>query len=1297
MVRLVTVISLVLLVGASIVVPAEGPASAEPPAPAPSPAAPEPAPPDRVPQPDRTLGSDWRRSTDRAVTTAGDETGLHVLVADRRDAYRWRAVATLSEPTIPSDQWVGQLCVTGSGRRAVVAYAPRTFTNEPVLMERGAFAAVVDLETGAVTKLRQRVTLAYFNPSCGAGETAVVSRLEQPVDDGDPARTWIGLVDAATGELGPDRRANGQVTSAVPVAGRILATKGYAVVEVGVDGALTRVAATPGQPFRLLPEGTSGLALQVARGDQVDLARLAGDQLRTVATVPAGAVKLRPGAGGAVYAVGGHASERVTGVLPPAWRVVDALPDSEFSTGGLLVVERAVTGREAAGRLAAPGTGRPLPVHIEGTLRDGSTRVEFTAVPAPAPAGRQLSPALGGSGAEQAGTAQAPDPSTVPWDPQRACAVPRNDPAIQVYQPTPAQVEWAANLAVRGQLTFQRPANWLNNGLPAYSPQGYFPSKPLSGGGHVPAQVFLGILAQESNMWQASWHVVDALAGNPLTSSGFYGIPWDDQDPTQIDWSKVDCGYGAAQVTTGMRTSDTGTVVNGVTMDYTKQKAVVLDYATNVAAGLRILQDKWNQTRDAGLIANNGDPQFIENWWFAVWAYNTGLHPNQGNGEPWGVGWSNNPASPLYPADRQMFLTEPLDVPSQGIDDEIGYDNAKHPNHWSYPERVMGFAYTSLVRYNYQSGNWEDTYFVAEDSTAVEAQPGRFTFCVPSLNQCDPAALNAPDPIEFPTHPPGPCLRDDLECWWHAPVTWEPDCPSVCGVENRRYTTVEPRPLASAIYDSRCGTTGLPAGARVIDDIDSAAPLGPQGCARAWTVGGSFGLEFETIAGPGGDEIQPGKVDFHQIGGGFGGHFWFTHSVREPGHQQLRATGRWTINPVNAWARVFVHAPDHGAHTQQAFYEITLPSGARKHRVISQHYEQHTWVDIGVFDFRGSGSPVIELSNFTQDGVGVHDIAWDAIAVQPLPAKPEHFVVALGDSYAAGEGTFNYYRGTNWYRDTPDDPGSLRNECRRSPQTWSRQATIPGAPASMGGLSDGFHANLDFHLVACAGARSHNMMATTVTFPAEPTQPDPFDRMPAGQYGELTQIDRGFLDENTTLVTLVLGGNNAGWTDVLEACILGSFQCHEDPMMDAVTANITGPVPESVALVMDQIQRVAPNARIVLMGYPKLFDSQCGDGLMTSTERIVLNDLAVTFAEHTVRDPEVYDPRSTGRSLGIDVTPTFFGPVCPLFIDVVGQCINGVRLDPPPASEGSFHPKVCGYEIYATLLQHHLGSHGYGW
>jgi hypothetical protein len=1319
---------------ALLVPPGRAPAAPDPTPTAPvrgGPTATRPAP-DRVSDPDRELGPRWRDSTDRAVTTSSDPTGLHVLVADRRDAYRWRTAASLAEPGIDTDQWIGQLCLTGGGRHAVVVYAPRQFANREHLMDRGAFAAVVDLSTGAVTKLPERVTLAYYNPGCGADDRAVLSRLEQ---SSTAARTWLGIVHVPTAGLSSSFVAASQVTSALPVGDGIVAAHGHDVVEFASDGAPRRRTRTTGTPYRLTADGRNAVALQVARGTRTTFARYAGGSVTVVGSAPAGSVKLRPGVAGQVNAVGARARQRLGG-LPSLWRTVDAPPDSDVSTSGALTVTRAVTGREAAGRsgLRRADAG-PAEVELAARLASGR-ELRFRVRPAVGVAGRRPAPPEraaprrpGVDGSIQA--APPPDNATTPWDLDRACAVPRNDPTIQVYQPTPEQAEWAANLAVQGKLTFQRPANWNNSGLPAWSPQGMFPPLALSGGGRVPAQVMLAILAQESNLWQASWHVVDASAGNPLTSQGFYGL--ETGDPRLIDWTKVDCGYGAGQVTTGMRMADTGQVVNDIAMDYTKQKTVVVDYATNVAAALRLLQSKWNETYDAGLLANGGDPRFIENWWFAIWAYNTGFHPApqppQPSGTPWGVGWANNPANPRYPADRQRFLTAPLDVPAQhgnpAADDEVGYDNAKHPNHWSYPERVIGFAYTSLRRYDYQFGTWGPTYRTADISDddggqkdVDLAQPARFTFCVRDRNLCDPATSQVPG--DHPEEPAGPCTRADLKCWWHFPAAWT-DCARHCGLEDLSYPDVEPRPLATSIYPPQCAVETLPSGVRIIDDIDYPMVVGPSGCSRTWTAGGSFGFTFASTTRDG-QTIFPSKVDTHQVGAGFGGHFWFAHTQTDTAaNRPLKVTGNWFINATNAWTRVFVHVPDHGAHTRQADYRIYGPTGALLgHRAIPTRHEANTWLDIGVFDFRGAGTPRVELSNFTRDGTGVHDIAWDAIAVQPLSAKPRHFVVAMGDSFSSGEGAGYYDRVSDQYGD--DAPN--RNACHRSSRAWSRQVVIPNAPGgrTVAALADARHAELDYHFVACSGAVTANVLSTTTASGGQ-APPNSSGERPAGQFGELTQIDQGFLDRNTTLVVLTIGGNDARWVDVILECVqlvdcsVPGYTKPGDtaPLRDVVAHRFTQVVKPDVARVIAEIRVRAPDAWIVLAGYPQLFRSGSAyeippvlwpEGMrwgLSDGETAFLNDMArLAVTELLVTDVP-------NKINSVDVRAEFAGHELgsPGSENYLNTWLPGDRYNLTPDDDGepndsnhsphSMHPNVAGYEAYAGAVSDRLNALSYRW
>ena len=174
-------IPLAALTALAILVPMSAAAAPKPP-PDPgtgSTAEPAPPPPGAVPPADRArvLPSDWRTSADLAWTTTGDAAGFHVLVAKASTGYQWRTVTTLVEQGFDSDQWVGNACLTASGNRLVVVYAPRSFTNRVDLFDRGGFTAVVDLASGRVTKMPILSTLAYFNPGCGAGEKAVVTQL----------------------------------------------------------------------------------------------------------------------------------------------------------------------------------------------------------------------------------------------------------------------------------------------------------------------------------------------------------------------------------------------------------------------------------------------------------------------------------------------------------------------------------------------------------------------------------------------------------------------------------------------------------------------------------------------------------------------------------------------------------------------------------------------------------------------------------------------------------------------------------------------------------------------------------------------------------------------------------------------------------------------------------------------------------------------------------------------------------------------------------------------------------------
>ncbi|GAA3347017.1 hypothetical protein GCM10020358_60210 [Amorphoplanes nipponensis] len=906
------------------------------------------------------LGGGWARSTDRSWTTAGDENGLRLLVADAADGYRWRTAATLAEPGFDTDRWIGNVCVTGSGRRAVVVYAPRTFTNEQILFDRGGFTAVVDLTSGAVHKLGVRTSLAYFNPGCGPGEDAV---LTQATEAGG-ARTRLLRVDARTGAVRTPVDVPGQLTSPVPTPAGIVAADRDAVVRVDPKGTRRVLARASSTPFRLAADDAGGVVFMEKSGPGRARVRHAGATTVTVAEGALSGLDVTSGRGGRVFVTG-------AGRTAPIRRGValsDAPAGSRLSTEGALVV--------------APARRRGGTVTIAARAAATDTTMSFSVEAA--------TPAVAGPAAA--------DPGNPADFDDRFCSVPRNDPRNQAMQPKPRQVEWAVDQAVRGVLTVPRPANWKSLAMPAYTPQGLFPPLALDGGGAVPAQIMLAIAAQESNLWQAARYAVPGVTANPLIGN-YYGIDiynGTQDDDWTIRWDHADCGYGVTQVTDGMRLA--GRTKPGETaLPYQTQRAVALDFAANVAAGLRILQAKWNQTRAEGLTIGTGDPAKIESWFYAAWAYNSGFYPRSQAGQhngAWGVGWANNPANPNYPANRGPFLEKKTD---EGYRDD--YTDAIHPQDWPYPEKIIGWAAHPIdaleapdtMVSGYRKAWWSDS------EAQHNATPKPWQFCDPS-NNCTYGSAYVPDAPEVIGEPAGPCAHRntagqiDLKCWYHGPATWQP-CPNLCGNEVLRFDPGYAYQEDGLAYPPACDLSGIPVTARVIDDVPDGVPSVRPDCGRPWTDAGTFGLRYK----PDATGRYPGKIDTHQLGMGLGGHFWManTRSAGTLGGR-LDVDGTWRFDQEHhGRGRILVHLPPLVNGTTRAYYTVKTRWGDRI-SVLNQRGAGNRWASLGTFAF--DGRPEVTLSSVTPGGDGSQRVAFDAVAFVPAdgyqPVKVMHWNIA---------------------------------------------------------------------------------------------------------------------------------------------------------------------------------------------------------------------------------------------------------------------------------------------------------------
>jgi lysophospholipase L1-like esterase len=919
------------------------------------------------------------------LTARGDANGFHLFAAQAdSQAPLWDELATLRPDLGNEDGWVGNYCLTGDGQYVVATVAPWFAASRPSLLAHGGFAYSVDVVTRAVRPLASGLTLSYSSPGCGTG--SVVALTSYGGDDDAP--TLIATIDARTGHRGPLLQAPDQLTSAVPLGdgGTVAAARGAAVVELSPLGT-DLVARLPGQVFDLRTD---------PKGDLTALAVDPGGSTAGLYRVANGTSRLGTGPlqGTALYA----GRSGVTGV-------VGAAPDSGAITGAIRWLGTSATASHVQSAsldldtlLTTDSDASHLTLLSPGK---GATVVALPSATVSAPVATALPTPLSASPAAAPATSPPAANTTSP-----TCAVLRNDVHRQVLQPTTAQIDWAAQMATRGLLNTARAGDptWA---LHPYTPNGDFPVSVT-----VPREVIEGVMAQESNWDQASWHALRGVAGNPLIAN-YYG---ESSDGNTRDYTNADCGYGLTQQTDGMHVGDTMFTANS-------QQAIGLDYAENVAAGIYTLQSKWLQLNSLGITSNNNDSSKLENWYFALWAYNSGIHPDDGTGAS-GLGWVNNPYNPMYPPNREDFRS-------------TSYADAANPQWWPYQEKVIGWMETPMGKYAPS-----DPGYYPQAAHAIE-QPTKTQFC------------NTFDYCTFSTT--SPCLRPDSHCWWHWPASWGDSCASLCTAAQWTVATgtAEPPPQSNP-YPPQCTLSGAPFSSALIVDEEADGNgydqhVSINGCSSTpgWVNSGAFSTSMGGMA----------VIDYHQLGVGLDGHIFFTHEVAAS-DTPWTITGTWTPNLVNSGAyRIWVFVPSDGATATDAQYTVNDGKGNSIITVpVNQNAYSNQWIPLGLYPLY----PGASLSMSNANGTSANDLAFDAVAFEPM-AEDVNFsakYVAMGDSFSSGQG------------DDPWTTESTQNGCARSLNSYSLQF----AQNYSSGGAQPYKGSTEF--VACSGATTTDLLAS---------------------------------------------------------------------------------------------------------------------------------------------------------------------------------------------------------------------------
>jgi len=236
----------------------------------------------------------------------------------------------------------------------------------------------------------------------------------------------------------------------------------------------------------------------------------------------------------------------------------------------------------------------------------------------------------------------------------------------------------------------------------------------------------------------------------------------------------------------------------------------------------------------------------------------------------------------------------------------------------------------------------------------------------------------------------------------------------------------------------------------------------------------------------------------------------------------------------------------------------------------------------------------------------------------PIASAQASQYVALGDSYSSGVGTRVFY----------EESG----ECKRSPDAYGPKVAV----------ADSY--TLSFE--ACSGATTK----------------------------EVNEKQLGTLSASTALVTITIGGNDAGFSNVIINCALYYFTCGS--AISEADGFIAKKLPGLLETTYKDIRAKAANAEVIVLGYPKLFTKEgktCNLNFLTSGNEKKMNESA-----------EKLDAVIKGRAEAMNFK--FVNPTSAFEAHEVcasEEWLNGQSL---PLTE-SYHPNVKGQEDFTKLVE----------
>jgi lysophospholipase L1-like esterase len=317
-------------------------------------------------------------------------------------------------------------------------------------------------------------------------------------------------------------------------------------------------------------------------------------------------------------------------------------------------------------------------------------------------------------------------------------------------------------------------------------------------------------------------------------------------------------------------------------------------------------------------------------------------------------------------------------------------------------------------------------------------------------------------------------------------------------------------------------------------------------------------------------------------------------------------------------------------------------------------------------------------------GAGIAAVALGAVMMVSAPiaanAAPQTEglqYVALGDSYAAGYGILPS-------TDLPV-PG-----CDQGQQNYPHQIA-----AALGmQLTD----------VTCTGAVTANIIDTA-------------QQTPSYFGGGTAAPQSAALSADTDVVTVSIGGNDAGFSAIAEACVADSASgpvlgVSTDPQGSSyatceaafaaavppidLAANVDGVVRDNLRNAYAAIRAAAPNAKVFVVGYPAIFPDAAntpaagcftpltgGGGILPNAVPFTPTDVAFIHGIEVLLNDAIADEAAAAGFTFVDNQPgSFAHSVCPQSGE---PYVNGITLtfSEPFTAPGALHPNAAGVAYLA--------------